>query len=87
MTKQELERDYIERLNEVVDMIYGVARDTYAWGWEELAHRANLSVSTVNRIGNAITLQPRFRTIHKLAKAVGMEVCVQSLPHKKRKVA
>ena len=39
---------------------------------EELAARADLGVPTISRIENG-RVEPHFRTIRKLAKALGME--------------
>ena len=48
------------------------ARERALLTQEELAARADLGVPTISRIENG-RVEPHFRTIRKLAKALGME--------------
>lgn len=83
---------YRKRLNRLLDEIYEIATEAMDWTWARLAREAHLSDNTVYRLGNRITRFPVYRTVWKLAHAIGMEVhirtsAVQAVKkHSKRKV-
>lgn len=61
-----------EVLSEVFDLAYGV----YNWNISQLAAEAKLPSSTVRRLMNEQTLDPRSSTLFKLTKAVGLWMSV-----------
>ena len=75
-----------EVLSEVFDLAHGV----YDWNISQLADKADLSPSTVRRLMNEQTQDPRSSTLFKLTKAVGLWMSVIreiQQKHSGRKVA
>jgi lambda repressor-like predicted transcriptional regulator len=68
------EKDYLESLHAAVDTIYEIAHRKHGWNWAQLARQAGLSYNTVSNLGSRNTQFPEFRTVYRLAKAVGVEV-------------
>lgn len=66
--------EFDQEIEAIVDAIYEVADEKYNWGWWQLASEAGLCYSTVYRLGCRTTKDPHFKTIWKLAKAVGMNL-------------
>lgn len=65
---------FAETLNRIVDEIYACADEHYGWDWKELARKADLTYQTVYRLGERITVDPKYRTVWKLCKAVGFNM-------------
>lgn len=65
------ERQYWKELHALCDSIYAKA-DVKGWDTKVLAAKAHLCVATVLKLKNRITRWPRFHTVWKLAKAVGL---------------
>lgn len=64
-------------LKEIVNEIFEAAFDIDICGFsteEDLATKARMSTSTVNKLRRGITKEPRLSTIYKLAKAIKMDV-------------
>lgn len=71
------ERQYFTDLHAIVDEIYDEAANTFDWTWGQLATHAELCHSTVAKLGDRETKWPRFSTIYKLCKAVGIDLVLQ----------
>ena len=69
-----LDNQYAECLDQLVDDIYEAATDVYDYSWYQLAYEAHLAYNTVHRLGMRETKLPRLKTLFKLAAAVGMDV-------------
>jgi ribosome-binding protein aMBF1 (putative translation factor) len=65
------DKRYFAELHRLIDSIFQRATDQFDWSWSQLATNANLTYVTVHRLGERITMYPRFRTVYCLAKAVG----------------
>ncbi len=61
-----------------------ISREWDGFGDQALADGAGLHVSTVRRLLSRETKHPYFRTVWKLAKAVGMEVRLHRIKKLKR---
>ena len=77
---------YKKALSKVVDQIY-VEADKYFDTWGALAIYAGLARGTVYRLGNFKTKLPQFRTIWKLARAVGWDITFEVKPKIKKAAA
>ena len=73
MSNREPEKDYMKALHDLVDKIYRLAADE-GWGWNDLADEAGVAHATVYRLGMRQTQWPEFRTVYRLATAVGCEL-------------
>ena len=71
------ERAYFTDLHAIVDEIFVEAVDTFDWTWSQLASHAELCHQTVARLGDRETKWPRFSTVYKLCKAVGIDLVLQ----------
>jgi len=74
MNKQEtnkLLKDFDNELDEIVDFLFDAAVDLCDYSWYDIAQNSGLSYTTVQRLGDRITRQPRFSTIWKIARCVG----------------
>jgi DNA-binding phage protein len=72
------------------DDIFEIAFEPTLCGMQtinELAKAADLSWMTVQRLYDGKTKQPRLETIHKLCRAVGMDLRCVKPPHQKRKAS
>ena len=76
------EPEYLRALDRLVDELFQRAYEL-EWTWSELAEEAELSYGCVRKLGERKTRLPMFRTVHKIAGAVG---CVVEL-QKRRKGA
>lgn len=83
-TGRTAEKDYLQNLNAVVDVIFGVAYTEKEWTWTQLAAAAGLSYATVCNLGNRLTRFPEYRSLYRLAKAVGLELTTVSRGGKKQ---
>jgi hypothetical protein len=68
------EREYFAELHRIVDEVFSEAADTYDWTWSKLATHAELCYATVAKLGDRETKWPRYSTIYKLCKAVGIDL-------------
>lgn len=80
------ERQYFQHLHRIVDEIFSEAATSYDWTWAQLAIHAGLAYQTVSNLGERTTKYPMFRTVYRLAKAVGWELVVQQ-PKATKKLA
>jgi len=80
---REPEQDYVRELNRLVDAIYQDATDR-GWSWIDLAGEAGVAVTTVYHLGERQTRFPEFRTVFRLAAAVGMQLQLQKVAKLKR---
>lgn len=78
------ERAYFADLHKLVDLIFTEACDL-EWTWSRLAEEAGVGYMTVDNLGMRRTKRPQFRTIYRLAAAVGFEIITQAKPKKKRR--
>lgn len=69
--------EYFRELHAIIDHIYDVANTNLDWSWNKLAEKAGVSPRTVNKLGERTTKYPLFRTITKLANAVGLKLELQ----------
>lgn len=69
-----MEKEFEQKLTELVDDIFAAATDAWDWGWGKLAAEAGTCYSTVARLGYRQTKSPHLRTIFKLSRAVGMDI-------------
>ena len=83
-TWSKTERAYFAELHRIVDEVFETAASTYDWTWSQLAVHAECAYQTVANLGDRQTKWPRFSTIYKLSKAVGIDL-VLSKPKKQRK--
>jgi DNA-binding phage protein len=74
VTHHVTERDYERKLREVVDTIFEVNRTILGWSFNQLATEAGLAQCTVWRLAGRMTSRPQFRTVFRVAKAVGMDL-------------
>lgn len=79
------DRNFLRYLHKVIDEIFLESSDAYDWTWNQLASRANLSYQTVQKLGMRETRWPHFKTIYKLAKAVGWHLELAPTKNKKGK--
>lgn len=68
------ERRYFKALHAVVDEIFEISFESHELSWHQLAAEAGLAYQTVYNLGMRETRWPQFKTIYKLAKAVGFEI-------------
>ena len=80
------ERQYFTDLHRIVDEVYSLAADKYGWTWSQLAVNAELCYSTVGKLGDRETRWPRFSTVYKLCKSVGIDL-VMAQPKQTKKPA
>lgn len=66
---------YERELNRIIDDCYSRS-GKLGMTWRDLADAAGLHPRTIYRLGNRITKLPRFETVWKIAKAVGMELAL-----------
>lgn len=78
------EREYFASLHKLVDLIFLEASEL-EWTWSRLAEVAGVGYLTVDNLGMRRTQRPQFRTIYRLAAAVGFEIVTQSNPKKKKR--
>lgn len=69
------ERAYFVKLHQIIDEIYSKAT-TFEWTWQKLSEQSDLGYRTVLDLGNRVTKYPRFQTIYKLAKSVGLNLSI-----------
>jgi len=74
--KARVEREYMAKLESLVDDIYEIASDVWDFSWADLAEQSGCAYTTVWRLGMRVTRWPRLQTLYKLARAVGMDVQV-----------
>lgn len=68
------ERKYFKALHTIIDEIYERAKTEFSLTWSQLAGRAGVGYMTVCCLGERRTRFPQFRTVYKLAKAVGWDL-------------
>lgn len=73
-------------LNKLLDEIY-IESDKLEWSWTQLAEESGLAVSTVYNIGTLVTRRPQFRTVARLAYAVGYRLQLIKLARATRRIA
>jgi len=74
-------------LNHILDKIF-VERFGLGWTNEKLATEAGLHLNTVYRLAHRITERPQFRSVYRLARAVGRTLMLSGMMKvSKRKVA
>jgi len=79
--------EYARTLNEIVDKIYDTAAELEMTD-VELGEKAKLCPATIYRLAHRITKEPRFSTVWKLCKAVGLTLTVaQQKAMRKRRAA
>lgn len=78
-------RAFTKKLNEIIDQVYNTASDM-GWSWIRIAAESGLHHSTIYKLGNRETKEPRFSTVFSLCMAVGAEVQVQFLKAWKKAV-
>jgi len=78
------ERSYFADLHKLVDHIFTEACDL-EWTWSRLAEEAGVAYTTVDNLGMRRTQRPQFRTIYRLAAAVGYDLVAQPKPKRKAK--
>ncbi len=81
-TIDKTERDYFRDLHKLVDLIYDEAA-ALEWTWGRLADEAGICYATADNLGVRRTKRPQFRTVYKLAAAVGYALVPQELPKQK----
>lgn len=86
-----IDKQYFAVLHAFVDEVFERACDDYDWSWGQFAEHAQLSPNTIANLGNRITQFPRYFTVFKMARAVGMDLKLQELPisksHTKLRIA
>jgi hypothetical protein len=80
---QTIDKQYFAVLHALVDSVFELACDKFDWSWEQFAEQAQLSPSTVYKLGNRVTQYPRYFTVFKLARAVGMDLKLAELPRRR----
>lgn len=68
------ERRYFSTLHKLIDEVFEEASKTHGLTWHQLAIKADLAYLTVWKLGFRETRWPQFKTVYKLAKAVGWEL-------------
>lgn len=58
----------------LLNKVFQAQTDLWQWTLEELAEEAQLHPTTVRRLRDRVTHDPRSSTIYKLATAVGMDL-------------
>ncbi len=71
-----VERDYFTQLHAIVDQVFEEST-VFDWTWGQLANHADLCYATVANLGDRQTRWPRYCTIYKLCKAVGIDIVLQ----------
>jgi DNA-binding XRE family transcriptional regulator len=61
---------YERELDVLLDQIF----EEWDKSWEDLADKADLAMSTIYNIGNRVTRIPQFKTVWKLARAIGFQL-------------
>ena len=79
------ERAYFADLHKLVDLIFMEACEM-EWTWSRLAEEAGIGYMTVDNLGMRRTKRPQFRTIYRMAMAVGLIIVTQEKPKRKRKL-
>jgi hypothetical protein len=74
---------YEAALEKAVDVIFEYATYQLDWDWHDLAAEANLCYETVRRLGERITVYPRWQTFWKLAAACGLQMQFIDLKNKR----
>lgn len=69
--KKNDEQEYFANLHVILDEIYQEATKFQKLTWEDLAKKSDLTLLTVIKLGKRETRFPQFRTVFKLAKAIG----------------
>jgi transcriptional regulator with XRE-family HTH domain len=69
---------YLKVLEAWTDLVFVKATYENDWSWRELARRAGVSYPTVYRLGMYETVYPRFHTLWKIARAVGVDISIRS---------
>ena len=77
------ERAYFADLHKLVDEIFTEACEM-EWTWSRLAEEAGLGYQTVDNLGMRRTKRPQFRTIYRMAEAVGFKIVTEAKPKRKR---
>lgn len=77
------DKEYFAALHQIVDDVFDRAAKVYEYTWSKLAANADLTYGTVERLGDRITLFPRFQTVYKLCRAVGWNLVTHAAQHKK----
>jgi DNA-binding phage protein len=70
-------KPFINKLHKLVDEIFDMAKDEHDWTWTQLARNAGVSYLSVKNLGERHTKYPLFRTVHRLAHAVGLNITLQ----------
>jgi transcriptional regulator with XRE-family HTH domain len=73
-----IEKNYSVNLNQFTDQVFQ-AMEQRKWTQTDFALRAGLAVSTVSNLNHCVTKLPRFMTVFKLARAVGMELSLRNV--------
>lgn len=76
------ERSYFADLHKLVDLIFMEACEL-EWTWCRLAEEAGIGYMTVDNLGMRRTKRPQYRTIYRMAHAVGFEIVTQQKPKRK----
>jgi DNA-binding phage protein len=76
------ERAYFADLHKLVDLIFMEACEL-EWTWSRLAEEAGIGYMTVDNLGMRRTKRPQYRTIYRMASAVGFEIVTQQKPKRK----
>ncbi len=68
-------RDLWQQLDELLDQSYDLALQM-GWNNPKLAQEAGIATSTVYRIGLRLTVYPRWETVARIARSVGLEIAI-----------
>jgi len=71
---KESDIEYFKQLEVLVNQIIDKAVLVNKWSFKTLANKADLSPKTVDNLGNFQTKFPQFRTVQKLATAIGWNI-------------
>ena len=71
---KESDVEYFNQLEKLVNQIIDKAVLVNKWSFKTLAAKADISHKTVENLGNFQTKFPQFRTVQKLATAIGWDI-------------
>ncbi len=68
------DRAFFRTLHGLIDLLFSEALTLHGLTWGQLAVKSDLAYQTVLNLGNRVTRWPQFKTIYKIARAVGYEI-------------
>lgn len=78
------EQAYFKALHKMVDEIFKESVNL-SWTWGRLADEAGVAYQTVDNLGSRKTQRPQWRTVYRLANAVGFDMVMKQQPKSRRK--